>query len=75
MALENETIVVGILLAVNYLFLYKKNKFFGNIVVMGTGMALFLMPNLTDITRIAGILTLMIGIISLIYDFVAPKKK
>lgn len=81
MAIENTTIIIALGLMFNYFILYKKNKFFGNIMYILTGIAtMYFGSTLTgadaNITVIIGVIITLGSILNMIYDtFYAGKNR
>lgn len=73
MAVSDELLVSIFLFAFNYLVLYKKNRFIGNIVYIAIGFGLMYVF-LGELYMYAGIIIAVIGTINLIYDLFKPLK-
>lgn len=72
MAVSNEVVIIAIGFMFNYLVVYQKSKFLGNILYMGTGI-LLMSFSLEPIVTGIGLLMLIGGFISLIVDFIRLK--
>lgn len=65
MAVTNTMIVVAIALAINYFLLYRKSKFFGNVVVIAIGILIIMLE--TQATAF-GIIISACGFVSMLFD-------
>lgn len=81
MVIENTAFIIGLGILFNYFIIYKRNRFFGNILYIllsmltfyyGTGLALDQDKN---IVITIGILMFIGSIISLIYDILSNNNK
>jgi hypothetical protein len=78
MAIENTAFLIGMGLLFNYFIVYKKNKFFGNVLYLLLGIVTFYYGS--SLTAIDKNITIMIGVfifvgsmINFIYDLLINK--
>lgn len=65
--IQDSTIITALVIIFNYLVVYRRNRFFGNIIFMGSGIMLMSLSTET-INRSAGLIILLGGIVSFLYD-------
>jgi hypothetical protein len=73
MVVQDTTIYIALVTLLNYILVYPKNRVVANIIFIATGGGILIYT--TGINAWIGLMTLIIGIVSFIYDgFRAIKK-